>query len=69
MRVPKGFLEQLRDAFYANAAHNTLLARELLKLLRLLETHGIPALPFKGPVLAVSVYGSLALGSSVTWTS
>ncbi len=59
--VPKVFLEQLRAAFYANAAHNTLLARELLKLLRLLETDGIPALPFKGPVLAASVYGNLAL--------
>jgi hypothetical protein len=59
--VPKGFLEQLRAAFYANAAHNALLTKELLKLLRLLEIHGIPALPFKGPVLAVSVYGNLAL--------
>ena len=59
--IPKGFLEQLRASFYANAAHNTLLARELLKLLRLLEMNGIPALPFKGPVLAASVYGNLAL--------
>ena len=59
--VPKFFLEQLRDSFYANAAHNTLFARELLSLLRLLETHGIPALPFKGPALAASVYGNPAL--------
>jgi Uncharacterised nucleotidyltransferase len=59
--VPKGFLEQLRDAFYANAGHNALLARELLEILRVLEMSGIPALPFKGPVLAASVYGNLAL--------
>ena len=59
--VPKVFLEQLRAAFYANAAHNALLTKELLKLLRLLEMHGMPALPFKGPVLAASIYGNLAL--------
>jgi Uncharacterised nucleotidyltransferase len=59
--IPKVFLEQLRDAFYANAAHNALLAKELLKILHLLEIHGIPALPFKGPVLAASVFGNLAL--------
>jgi len=36
------------------------LTGELLNLLTLFETHQIPAIAFKGPVLAASVYGSLA---------
>ncbi len=59
--VPKPFLEQLRGCFYANAGHNTLLRTELLRLLQLLESHGIPTLPYKGAVLAVSAHGNLAL--------
>jgi hypothetical protein len=59
--VPQTFLERLRDCFCASAGHNALLTRELLKLLHLLEGDGIPVLPFKGPVLAVAVYGNLQL--------
>lgn len=58
--VPKASLDQLRGFFYTNARHNLLLAGELLKLLNLFEVHGIPAIPFKGPTLATSVYGGLA---------
>src|SRR4029077_10183058 len=32
---------------------------ELLESLNLLESHGIPAIPYKGPTLAVKVYGNL----------
>ena len=60
-RVPKDFLERLRSHFYANARHNLVLTAELLKLLGLLKTQQIPAIPFKGPVLAASVYGNLSL--------
>src|SRR5262245_10666576 len=59
--VPKAVLDQLRNYFYTNAAHNVFLTTELLKLLTLFEAHGIPAIPFKGPVLAASVYGNLSL--------
>jgi hypothetical protein len=37
------------------------LTAELLGLLHLFETHQIPVIPFKGPVLAASIYGNLAL--------
>jgi hypothetical protein len=40
---------------------NQLMANELQLLVALLEEEGIPVLPFKGPVLAEMVYGSLAL--------
>ena len=59
--VPNEILEQLRDHFYANAGRNLFLTKELLKLLHLFEAHKIPAIPYKGPVLAASIYGNLAL--------
>ena len=48
--VPKPTLEELRDHFYVNAGRNLFLTKELLKVLHLLEAHGIPAIPYKGPV-------------------
>jgi len=58
--VPEAILAQLGDHFLTNAQHNLFLTGELLKLLNLLERHGIPAIPLKGPVLAASIYGNLA---------
>jgi Uncharacterised nucleotidyltransferase len=61
--VPQAVFAQLRVHFLVNADHNQLLTQELLMLLHMLESHGIPAIPYKGPTLAVAVYGSLALRS------
>ena len=35
--------------------------QELLKLLQLFEAHQIPVLPYKGPALALALYGNLSL--------
>jgi hypothetical protein len=59
--VPTAALTQLRTHFHANARYNLFLTGELLQVLHLLEIHGIPALPFKGPTLAAAVYGKLTL--------
>ena len=59
--VPKPVLSELRNFFHTNAAHSLFLTQELLKILKLFQDNDIPAIPFKGPVLAVSVYGNLAL--------
>src|SRR5262245_4360724 len=59
--VPKVRLAQLRTAFHATALYNRCCTGELLTLLQLFEGHGLPALPYKGPTLAVTVYGNLAL--------
>ena len=59
--IPTTILQQLREHFHANTGHNLRLTGELLRVLQLLVTHGLPALAYKGPVLAVSVYGNLAL--------
>lgn len=59
--VPEAILDQLRQYFLANAWRNLLLTEELLEVLDLFKTHGIPAIPYKGPVLAASIYGDLGL--------
>ena len=59
--VPDAILEQLQARFRTNAARSYILWAELTRLLKLFETHGIAAVPFKGPALAGSVYGSLFL--------
>jgi len=59
--VPKPILDQLREYFQRNAQINMLMAGELLKLLNLFKANGISAVPYKGPALAATIYGNLAL--------
>jgi hypothetical protein len=58
--VPKSYLQQLRDLFLNNAARNVFLTSRLLGILNLFKENDITALPFKGPLLAESVYGDLS---------
>src|SRR5215470_5053411 len=59
--IPANSLDQLRKYFQANVQHSIFLTAELLKLLTLFENNDIEAIPFKGPVLAASVYQDLSL--------
>jgi hypothetical protein len=59
--VPPAHLEALRGGFHATALYNHFCTDELLTLLQLLEAHALPALPYKGPTLALGGYGDLAL--------
>lgn len=59
--VPPSTLQELRDHFHANSRRNLFLVAELLEILNLLRDNGISAVPYKGPVLATSVYGNVAL--------
>ncbi|MEO1558750.1 MAG: nucleotidyltransferase family protein, partial [Cyanobacteria bacterium J06632_19] len=59
--VPNEFLFQLKRQFQANATRNLFITSQLLKLLDLLESHNIHAIPIKGAVLAVCAYGNVAL--------
>ena len=59
--VPKTVMEQLREHFRGNALRNFLLFEELLTVVKLFEAHGVGAIPYKGPTLALSVYGNLLL--------
>ena len=58
--VPQVILSQLRECFHNLARRNLFLTGELLKLLSLFTAHNIPAIPYKGPILATSAYGNLA---------
>jgi hypothetical protein len=59
--VPAPILERLRDYFYGNVGRNLFLTQKLLELLQVFDSHGIPAIPYKGPTLAALIYGDLAL--------
>ncbi len=59
--IPQTVLTQLRNRYHANASRNLFLSHELVKILKLFEANKIPAIPFKGLVLAASVYGNLAM--------
>jgi hypothetical protein len=54
-------MEQLRAYYLNNSLQNMRLTGELLKLLNVFEAQGVPTIPYKGPVLAASVYGNLGL--------
>lgn len=59
--IPAKSMKRLRTKFYEHAGHNLTLFAELLDVLRLFQEHGIPAVPFKGPALAMSAYGNVML--------
>ena len=59
--IPTSILSQLKQSFNANTRHNLFLIGELVKTLKLLSAHSIPAISFKGPVLATSIYGDASL--------
>jgi hypothetical protein len=59
--VPNDVATRLETYLHSNARRNLFLARELLKIVRILEQHGIPCIPLKGPALAALAYGDLAL--------
>ncbi len=59
--VPESTLDRLRSHFRTNSVRNLFLTGELLRILKAFGGHGIAAVPYKGPALAASVYGNLAL--------
>ncbi len=59
--VPEAVLNDLRSDFQAKAQRNLRLIVELRKMLSLYEANGISAIPYKGPLLASSLYENVAL--------
>jgi hypothetical protein len=59
--VPEATREDLQRHFRTNARLNLFRTGELLELLALFDAHAIRAVPLKGPVLAMSLYGSLGM--------
>lgn len=61
---PAAAFKDLHHAFQRVAQRNMLLAGELVRVLSSLGQHQIVAVPYKGPVLAYSLYANLALRPS-----
>jgi hypothetical protein len=59
--VPPEIVALILDHFRQNVARTLLLTGELLSTLDAFSRSGIEAVPYKGPALAVSVYGHLGL--------
>ncbi|MBC7232587.1 MAG: nucleotidyltransferase family protein [Chloroflexi bacterium] len=60
-KIPDKPLTQLQAHFRNNARRNFFLTGELLRCLHWLNSHGILAVPYKGPLLAAAAYGDFAL--------
>jgi len=59
--VPERHLQLLRVAFQRVSALNIFLTHELRRLLSLFAANNITAVPYKGPALALQLYGNVAL--------
>jgi hypothetical protein len=57
--VAEPVLARLRVRFQTNTKQALLKTAELVRILRRFEQRGIPALPLKGPVLALQIHGDL----------
>ena len=58
--VPHDVLERFRDEFLLNSRRSLVQIGELLGVLDILKTHGIQAVPYKGPVTAAMLYANPA---------
>ena len=59
--ISPGLLEYLRQRFYEISARNYRLAKRLVDVTSLLQKESIPVLAYKGPTLAMAIYGDLTL--------
>ncbi len=59
--VPVAVIDKLRRDFQTSTLNTLFFTQELVKLLQLIEAHDIPVLPYKGPTLAIALYGNLSL--------
>jgi putative nucleotidyltransferase-like protein len=57
---PAAVLERLEKAFERTQRRNLFLALQLCAILKRFTAHGIPAIPYRGPVLAMAAYGHVA---------
>jgi hypothetical protein len=59
--ISGAILRRMAHAVQANSRRNFLVTGELLQILAQFQTHGIRAVPYKGPVLSAAVYGDISL--------
>ena len=61
LSIPEAVWEKLRSIYYSSAARNMRLYSELLKVIEVLNSKGVPVIVLKGAHLAETVYGNIAL--------
>lgn len=61
LQVPAETMSHLRSSAQHLLQRSLFMTGHLLKIVRLLQEHGIAVIPIKGPVLAVRVYGDVGL--------
>lgn len=59
--IPDQVRQQVNESCSKNAKRSLLLTGEMLRILHMLGEHDIPAIPFKGPLLAAQAYGDVSL--------
>jgi len=59
--VPEEEIVRLKQFRHANLRRSLVMTAELLKIITHLDSQGLAAIPFKGPVLAVQAYGDSGL--------
>ena len=59
--LPARWRQRFRDEFVRISCRNLALSAELLRVLQALESRGVKATPYKGPVLAAQAYGDVGL--------
>lgn len=60
-RLSPDITQQLKTQARVQAFHNLTLAQGLTQIMDILQAQGIAAIPYKGPIAAVELYGSLGL--------
>jgi len=60
-RIPAEIVRELQSAYATNLRRSLWFASEMLRILQHLDSKQLPAIPYKGPVLAQVAYGDLAL--------
>lgn len=58
--IPTEIVSTLKTHFFDNTRKNLILTTELLRLLAVFEADGIAVIPYKGTLLAASIYGKTA---------
>jgi hypothetical protein len=59
--LPSTWRRRFSEELLRNSCRNLALTAELFGVLRALESHGVRATPYKGPVLAAQAYGDAAM--------
>ena len=59
--LPSSLRRRFSEEFLRNSCRNLALTAELFGVLEALESHGVCATPYKGPVLAAQAYGDAAM--------